>query len=130
MEPAGEVSYTPAGISRSETSMATNIATAAEFDSALSGGGEFAELEAKIERVAAALLQARRERDQAVETINGGQAAQEKLAGAHQKLQAAYEKLQASHTQAEAELVMLRKERHEVRQRVTRLLQQLESVAS
>lgn len=126
----GELSYTSGGISRGETYMATNIATAAELDSALSGGGEFAELEAKIERVAAALLQARRERDQALESATGGQAAQEKLATAHQKLQAAYEKLQASHVQAEAELVTLRKERHEVRQRVTRLLQQLEAVAS
>lgn len=111
--------------------MATNIATAADFDSTLTqGGGEFAELEAKIERVAAALLQARREREQATAALGTAQSAQEKISSAHERLQAAHDKLLASHAQAETELVALRKERHEVRQRVSRLLQQLESLTS
>ncbi|HVA64015.1 MAG TPA: hypothetical protein VNF74_09850 [Terriglobales bacterium] len=73
---------------------------------------EFLELEAKIHRVAEALKEARAERDQATATLR--------------PLQAAHEKLQQAHAQAEHELVALRKERNEIRQRVARLVKQLE----
>ena len=62
--------------------------------------------------MAAALQEARAERDQAAATLR--------------PLQAAHAKLQAAHTQAEQELIALRKERQEIRQRVARLVKQLE----
>jgi chromosome segregation ATPase len=79
-------------------------------------GDEFLELEAKIHQVAAALTEARRERDQA----------QAALA----PLQAAHEKLQLAHAQTERELKTLRQERNEIRQRILRLNRQLEEAGA
>lgn len=76
------------------------------------GWEEFLELETKIHRVAEALQQARAERDRAQADLSA--------------LQAAHEKLLQGHSQNEHELVQLRKERHEVRQRIARLSKQLE----
>ncbi|MGH9475000.1 MAG: hypothetical protein ACRD1C_01575 [Terriglobales bacterium] len=77
------------------------------------GWEEFLELEARIQRVAQALKQTRTERDQALSELAA-------LHGAH-------EKLQRAHAQADQELVALRKERLEVRKRLTHLSQHLEA---
>ncbi|MGH9468141.1 MAG: hypothetical protein ACRD1Y_12385 [Terriglobales bacterium] len=74
---------------------------------------EFLELEDKIGRIAETLQQARAERDRALAELK--------------PLQAAHEKLQRVHTQSEHELIALRKERGEVRQRIARLSQKLET---
>jgi chromosome segregation ATPase len=81
----------------------------------LAGEGldDFLELESKIQRVAEALRATRAERDRAHKELV--------------PLQAAHDKLQRALAQAEQELVTLRKERQEVRQRVARLTQQLEA---
>ncbi|MGH9412154.1 MAG: hypothetical protein ACRD0Y_00280 [Terriglobales bacterium] len=90
--------------------MATTTAQQAELMT--EGWEEFLELETKIHRVAEALQQARAERDRAQADLSA--------------LQAAHEKLLQGHSQNEHELVQLRKERHEVRQRIARLSKQLE----
>lgn len=77
---------------------------------------DFLELEAKIGRVAEALREARAERDQAVAALR--------------PLQTAHEKLQHAHSEAEHELVGLRKERNEIRQRVARLVKHLEGAGA
>ena len=77
---------------------------------------EFAALEAKIQRVAEALQQARAERDRAL--------------GELEPLRAAQSKLQQAQAQTERELVGLRKERNEIRQRVNRLVSQLDASIS
>ncbi|HXR98742.1 MAG TPA: hypothetical protein VN709_12955 [Terriglobales bacterium] len=78
------------------------------------GADEFLELEAKISQVVAALAQARAERDQAVAALGPMQSALEKLKQAQQ------------HT--ERELVTLRKQRNEVKQRVSRLLRTVQKL--
>lgn len=90
--------------------MATEI-----VQSHLAGEGleDFLELETKIQRVAEALRATRAERDRALKELV--------------PLQAAHEKLQRALAQAEQEMVALRKERQEVRQRIARLTQQLEA---
>lgn len=93
--------------------MATEIALPAPASPALE---ELLELETKIAQVADALRAARAERDHALAALA--------------PLQAAHEKLQRNHALAEQELVALRKERHEVRQRVARLAKQLEGAGA
>ncbi len=93
--------------------MATEFAPPAPASPALD---ELAELEAKIAQVAEALRAARAERDQAVAALT--------------PLQTAHEKLQRNHAAAEQELVALRKERNEVRQRGARLAKQLEGAGA
>ncbi len=93
--------------------MATELASPTPAGAALD---ELLELEAKITQVAEALRSARAERDQAVAALT--------------PLQAAHEKLQRSHAQQEQELVGLRKERNEIRQRVARLAKQLEGAGA
>lgn len=73
----------------------------------------FSELESRIVAVAEALRATRAERDQAGAELTS--------------LRAAHEKLQQAHTTAERELVSLRKERNEIRQRVGKLVAQLEA---
>lgn len=77
------------------------------------GWEEFLDLEAKIQRVADALKQARAERDRALAELSA--------------LRGSQDKLQRAHAQADQELVALRKERLEVRQRLARLSQHLEA---
>ncbi|HEY7856449.1 MAG TPA: hypothetical protein VIC32_08390 [Terriglobales bacterium] len=78
------------------------------------GADEFLELEAKISQVAAALAQARSERDRAVAALG--------------PLQSTLEKLQRAQQQTERELVGLRKQRNEVKQRVGRLLRTVQKL--
>ncbi|MGH9483223.1 MAG: hypothetical protein ACRD1L_14140 [Terriglobales bacterium] len=80
------------------------------------GFEELLELESKIHRVAEALKETRAERDQA--------------RGALHPLQAAHHKLQQALAQSDRELVALRKERIEIRQRVARLMKQLEEAGA
>ncbi|MGH9488312.1 MAG: hypothetical protein ACRD04_12080 [Terriglobales bacterium] len=80
------------------------------------GWEDFLELEAKIHHVAETLQQVRAERDQALAALA--------------PLQTAHEKLQRAHAESERELVVLRKERNEVRQRIARLTRHLEAAAS
>ncbi len=77
---------------------------------------EFAALESRIQNVAEALRTARAERD----------AARAEL----QPLHSALEKLQQAQALAERELTALRKERNEIRQRVARLVTQVEAAVS
>ncbi|HWG37933.1 MAG TPA: hypothetical protein VN690_09480 [Terriglobales bacterium] len=90
--------------------------------SVLAGEGwdDFLELETKIQHVADALQLARAERDQV---------RQEGLA-ALRAAQANESKLQRALAEAEHELVALRKERIEVRQRLMRLGKQLEAAGA
>ena len=85
-------------------------------EAASAAGDEFATLEAKIQRVAEALQQARAERDRALSEL--------------EPLRSALNKLQQAQALAERELVGLRKERNEIRQRVNRLVSQLEASIS
>jgi chromosome segregation ATPase len=78
------------------------------------GADEFLELEAKISQVAAALAQTRGERDRAVAALG--------------QLQSAMENLQRAQQQSERELVSLRKQRNEVKQRVGRLLRTVQKL--
>jgi len=87
-------------------------------EDAAKGLDEFAALEAKITRIADALLQARAERDQAREDAR---AERDRAAQAAHALQA----LQSEQRASERELVALRKERIEIRNRVTRLTKHL-----
>lgn len=80
------------------------------------GFEDLLELEAKIHRVAEALREARAERDQARAALRS--------------LQGTQEKFQQSRSQAERELVALRKERIEIRQRLERLTKLLEGVGA
>lgn len=73
----------------------------------------FAALEARVLAVAEALRQTRAERDQAH--------------AQREQAQAELAQLHHAHAQAERELVSLRKERNEVRQRVSKLVAQLEA---
>ncbi|MGH9415270.1 MAG: hypothetical protein ACRD01_01455 [Terriglobales bacterium] len=92
---------------------------------ALSDGGvdEFDALEEKIQRVAEALRHSLADRDRALRERDDAMASL-------QRLQAAQEKTQKAHAQTEHELVGLRKERLAIRQRVQRLVQQLEGAGS
>jgi len=106
--------------------MATHISAEPAPDSPLAAAGDgalaepFTELEARVRRVAEALQQTRAERDQA--RAQGDGASTELTT-----LRAAHEKLQQAHSLAERELVSLRKERNDVRQRVGKLVAQLET---
>ena len=86
-----------------------NAAPSAEWDG-------FLELENKILSVADALRQAREERDQARAELG--------------PLRAAHDKLQQAQALAERELMALRKERNDIRQRVARLVAQVETAVS
>lgn len=77
---------------------------------------EFLELENRIQQVAEALQQARAERDRALAELRS--------------LQTAQDKLRHGQTQQEQELVALRKERNEVRQRLGKLSKLLEAAES
>lgn len=87
------------------------------------GLDEFAALEEKVQRVAEALRHAHADRERALRE-------RDEAAAGLNRLQAAQEKLQKTHAEAEQELVALRKERLAIRQRVGRLVQQLEGAGS
>lgn len=87
--------------------------TAQPTELAREGWDDFLELETRIQQVAEALQKTRAERDRALTELRA--------------LQASQEKLRHGQTEQEQELVALRKERNEVRQRLGRLSKLLEA---